>query len=146
MTGLIAALGGLPFLPEGTTLPPVPYLVAVLLAGGGVAVAFRRRAPEVSAAHVLGLVPWIALGAAFHVLYVVGALPQPLAPLGGSPTVYLATGTLAGGVWLGAEAVDGGDRTPACSRPPERRFSFPSSPSRSPAASLGRARAGRPSR
>ncbi|ESS03942.1 MAG: putative membrane protein [uncultured archaeon A07HR67] len=112
MTGFIAALGGLPFLPEGTTLPPVPYLVAVLLAGGGVAVAFRRRAPEVSAAHVLGLVPWIALGAAFHVLYVVGGLPRPLAPLGGSPTVYLATGTLAGGVWLGAEAVDGGDRTP----------------------------------
>ena len=112
MTGLIAALGGFPFLPEGTTLPPVPYLVAVLLAGGAVAAALRRRSPAVTAAHVLGLVPWIVLGAAFHVLYVVGALPRPLAPLGGSPTVYLATGTLAGAVWLGAEAVDDDDRTP----------------------------------
>ena len=45
MTGLVAALGGLPFLPEGTTLPPVPYLVAVLLGGGAVEAPFRRGAP-----------------------------------------------------------------------------------------------------
>jgi uncharacterized membrane protein len=46
----------------------------------------------------------MALGAAAHVLFVVDGLPALLAPLGGSPTVYLTTATFAGGVWLAASA------------------------------------------
>ncbi|MFC5279058.1 DUF63 family protein [Halorubrum rubrum] len=106
-TPIPATLGDLPFLPAGTTLPPLPYLLVVLVAGGGVAVALRRRRPSVTAPHVLALTPWIALGSALHVLYVVETLPGLLAPFGGSPTVYLTVATLAGATWLVAEAVGG---------------------------------------
>ena len=108
MTGGAAAvtsLGSFPLVPAGTTLPPLPYLLGIVLAASAVAVSFRRRSPTVTGAHVLALAPWMALGAAAHVLFVVGGLPALLAPLGGSPTVYLTTATLAGGVWLAASAV-----------------------------------------
>ena len=97
-------LDGLPLVPDGTTIPPLPYLVAVLLAAVSVAVAVRRQRPRITGRHVLALVPWIALGAGFHVLYVVDALPPFVAPLGGSPTVYLVVGTLAAAVWVVADA------------------------------------------
>ncbi|MGM0446958.1 MAG: DUF63 family protein [Methanobacteriota archaeon] len=95
-------VGGL--LPAGTTLPPAPYLLVVLLAAGGVVAALRRRRPRVTARRVLALAPWIALGSAAHVLYVVDALPSSLAPFAGSPTVYLTVGTVAGAAWLAADA------------------------------------------
>ena len=97
-------VGGLPFLPAGTTLPPAPYLLAVLLATGGVVAALRRRRPRVTGRRVLALAPWMALGSAAHVLYVVDALPPVLAPFAGSPTVYLTVGSLAGAAWLAADA------------------------------------------
>ena len=97
-------VGGLPFLPAGTTLPPAPYLLAVLLATGGVVAALRRRRPRVTGRRVLALAPWMALGSAAHVLYVVDALPPLIAPLAGSPTVYLTVGSLAGAAWLAADA------------------------------------------
>ncbi|TKX81188.1 DUF63 family protein [Halorubrum sp. SD626R] len=97
--------GAIPFLPAGTTLPPLPYLVAVLLAAGAVGVALRRRSPRVTGRHVLALGPWMALGSAAHVLYVVDALPPAIAPLAGSPTVYLTVGSLAGAAWLASAAL-----------------------------------------
>ena len=98
-------VGDLPFLPAGTTLPPVPYLLVVLLATAGVVAALRRRRPRVTGRRVLALAPWIALGSAAHVLYVVDALPPLLSPFAGSPTVYLTVGSLAGVAWLAADAV-----------------------------------------
>ncbi|GAA0717026.1 putative membrane protein [Halorubrum trapanicum] len=95
-------VGGL--LPAGTTLPPAPHLLVVLLATGGVVAALRRRRPGVTARRVLALAPWMALGSAAHVLYVVDALPSLLSPLAGSPTVYLTVGSLAGAAWLAADA------------------------------------------
>ncbi|MFO8114383.1 MAG: DUF63 family protein [Halorubrum sp.] len=103
--------GAVPFLPEGTTLPPAPYLVAVLLATGAVVAALRRAPPRVTDRHVLALAPWMALGSAAHVLYAVDALPPVLAPLAGSPTVYLTVGSLAGASWL-ALASGPPDRVP----------------------------------
>ena len=108
MTGdavVVLSLGSFPLVPTGTTLPPLPYLLGIALAAAAVAVSFRRRPPTVTETHVLALTPWMALGAAAHVLFVVDGLPALLAPLGGSPTVYLTTATLAGGVWLAAETV-----------------------------------------
>ncbi|MWV64196.1 DUF63 family protein [Halorubrum sp. JWXQ-INN 858] len=96
----------IPFVPAGTTLPPAPYLVVVLLAVGAVALAVRRRPPTVTRRHVLGLAPWMVLGSTLHVLYVVGALPPVLAPFAGSPTVYLTVASLAGATWLAAESID----------------------------------------
>ena len=107
MTGDAAAvtsLGSFPLVPAGTTLPPLPYLLGIVLTASAVAVSFRRRSPTVTGAHVLALAPWMALGAAAHVLFVVDGFPALLAPLGGSPTVYLTTATFAGGVWLAASA------------------------------------------
>ncbi|MYL18088.1 DUF63 family protein, partial [Halorubrum terrestre] len=81
-----------------------PHLLVVLLATGAVVAALRRRRPRVTARRVLALAPWMALGSAAHVLYVVDALPSSLAPFAGSPTVYLTVGTLAGAAWLAADA------------------------------------------
>ncbi len=104
----------LPLVPEGTTLPPAPYLLVVLVAVGIVAVALRRRSPTVTASHVLGLAPWMALGSTLHVLYVIDALPSLLAPFAGSPTVYVTVAVLAGAAWLGADTLPATrDRVPA---------------------------------
>lgn len=107
MTGgatAVASIESLPFVPAGTTLPPLPYLIGVVFVAGAIAVTFHQRSPTITETHVLALVPWIGLGAAAHVLFVVDGLPVFLAPLGGSPTVYLTTATLTGGVWLVASA------------------------------------------
>ena len=107
-------IDGLPILPAGTTLPPAPYLVGTLLAAVAVVVALRRRPPTVTDRHVLALAPWMAVGAAAHALYVLGGLPPAVAPLGGSPTVYLVVGTAAGATWLAAAAAEPTrDRVPA---------------------------------
>jgi len=91
-------------LPAGFALPPLPYLLALLLAGGGVAVALWRRDPAVSDRLVLALVPWMLAGAWLHVLHVVGAAPGVIDPLLGTPAAYLTTAILAGAVWLGVDA------------------------------------------
>ncbi len=98
-------MGGFPLVPAGTTLPPLPHLIAVALAVGAVAGGLRRRRPAVTDRHVLALAPWMALGSAAHVLYVVDALPSALAPFAGSPTVYLTVGSLAGATWLASAAI-----------------------------------------
>lgn len=110
-------LDGLPFVPEGTTIPPAPYLVVVLLAAGAVGTAFRRRSPAVTGRHVLALAPWMALGSAAHVLYVVDALPAVFRPFAGSPTVYLTVGVLTGGAWLVADGAMGADGSTAAGGP-----------------------------
>lgn len=101
-------------LPEGFALPPLPFLVGlvsgVIVVGGVLA----HRSPRVSDRTVLGLVPWIGVGGALHVLYVVGGAPPLVRPLLGTPAVYLATFVLAGIVWLLADVTDqvgGGRRT-----------------------------------
>lgn len=105
-------VGGLPIVPEGTTLPPVPYLFVVLLVTSGVVAALYRRRPAVTARRVVALAPWMALGSAAHVLYVLDALPPIVAPFAGSPTVYLSVGSLAGAAWLVVDRIRP-DRVPA---------------------------------
>jgi uncharacterized membrane protein len=94
-------------LPEGFTLPPLPYLLVLLAAVGLVAVGLYRRDPHVTERHVLALAPWMAAGSALHVLYVVEALPEPIRPLGGTAAVYLTVAALAGATWLAAGAAVG---------------------------------------
>ncbi|MFD1569403.1 DUF63 family protein [Halorubrum laminariae] len=98
-------MGGFPFVPAGTTLPPLPHLIAVSIAVVAVVAGLRRRRPAVTDRHVLACTPWIALGSTAHVLYVVDALPTVLAPFAGSPTVYLTVGSLAGATWLAGDAL-----------------------------------------
>jgi len=89
-------------LPTGFGLPPLPYLV--VLVGGVVLVAALLVAlePPVDQRTVVALAPWMALGGALHALNQppVGLYGPALAPLFGTPSVYLTTFTLTGAVWL----------------------------------------------
>ena len=91
-------------LPEGFTLPPLPYLIGLAAATGAVVWTAARRRPGVTAARVLAFAPWMVLGSAVHVLYVANALPEAIRPLGGTPAVYVAVGTAGVGAWVLADA------------------------------------------
>lgn len=98
-------MDGLPLVPAGTTLPPLPHLLAVSLAVVVVAAGLNRRRPAVTDRHILALIPWMALGSATHVLYIINVLPSVLAPFAGSPTIYLTVSSLAGATWLASAAL-----------------------------------------
>jgi uncharacterized membrane protein len=91
-------------LPEGFALPPLPYLFALLVGLVAVGVLLARRRPSVTESAILALVPWMVLGSALHVLYVLDALPASIRPLTGTPAVYLTVAIVAGAAWLGADA------------------------------------------
>lgn len=91
-------------LPAGFSLPPLPYLLALALALGAVVAGFARRSPPVTEATVLALAPWMVAGACVHVLHELDALPAAIAPLAGTPSVYLSVAALAGATWLAADA------------------------------------------
>lgn len=93
-------------LPAGFALPPLPYLLALLVALGAVGYGLRERKPPVDDRFVGALVPWMLAGAWLHVLNVVGAAPAPIDPLLGTPAAYLSTAALAGAVWLAADWLD----------------------------------------
>lgn len=91
-------------LPEGFALPPWPYLLALLTAAVAVGYGLTRRRPPITARHIVAFAPWMAVGSALHVLYVVDGLPPALAPFGGTAAVYLTVSVLAGSVLLVADA------------------------------------------
>jgi len=92
-------------LPAGFSLPPLPYLVVLVAAAVAVGYGLIGRRPGVGERHVIGLVPWIAVGATLHVLYGIGSLPAVVAPLAGTGAVYLTTAVIVGAVWLIADSV-----------------------------------------
>ncbi|WP_435184450.1 DUF63 family protein [Halobellus sp. EA9] len=100
-------------LPEGFALPPPAYLLVLLATGGIVGLALRRRRPRVTSARVLALAPWMVLGSAAHVLYVVDALPGVIRPLAGTPAVYVSVAIAAATAWLAVdELLDGSGDAP----------------------------------
>ena len=103
---------GMAILPEGFTLPPLPYLVGLLVAAGAVGWGVARRRPAVTSGRVLAFAPWMVLGSALHVLYVARVLPDAVRPLGGTPAVYVAVGALGAGAWLLFDATLDGDAVP----------------------------------
>ena len=100
-------------LPEGFALPPLPYLLGLLTAAAAVGVGLYRRRPPVTARHVIAFAPWMAVGSALHVLYVVDGLPPAIAPFGGTAAVYLTVSVLAGAVLLVADSARPGRQVPA---------------------------------
>lgn len=92
-------------LPTGFALPPLPYLVGLVAAGGIVGAGLYRHRPPVTAAVVLATTPWMVAGAVGYALYQLEAVPDVVAPLFGSPAVYVTAAIAAGAVWL-ATAVD----------------------------------------
>jgi len=91
-------------LPEGFALPPLPYLLALLAGLGAVAALLYRRRPAVTESTIIAFAPWMMLGSALHVLYVLETLPTVVRPLAGTPAVYLTVAVVAGATWLGADA------------------------------------------
>jgi len=89
-------------LPSGFEIPPLPYLLVVLVAAGLVGYGLWRARPTVDDRTVLALAPWIVVGSSLYACYQVGVVPAVLAPLASSPVVYLSTFALAGAVWLAA--------------------------------------------
>lgn len=105
-------------LPEGSSIPSLPYLAALLLALAAVVLALRRLSPRVTDRVVVAFAPWMVCGSSLYVLSQVGAVPRIIAPLVGSPTVYGSVAVLAGALWAG---------TTALGRPVDR-FSLASTP------------------
>ncbi|MFB6096223.1 MAG: DUF63 family protein [Haloferacaceae archaeon] len=95
----------MPILPAGFALPPLPYLLGLLVALGAVAWGVRARAPAFEEPHVVALAPWMVLGAALNVLDQAGAIPAPASPLFGTPAVYASVAVAAGATWLLADSV-----------------------------------------
>lgn len=87
-------------LPSGMTLPPLPYLVA--LVGGSVVVAALLFAvsPPVDQKLAIAMAPWLAVGGALHAFYQLDAFEPLYEPLFGAPAVYLTTFVVTGAVWL----------------------------------------------
>ena len=97
-------------LPEGFALPPASYLLGLVAATLAVGALVLRVRPPVRERTVLAFAPWMVVGAALHVLSVIDATPRVVAPLLGTPSVYVSTFVLAGAVWVGGEIVDAPDR------------------------------------
>jgi uncharacterized membrane protein len=97
-------------LPTGFALPPLPYLVALVVGVGAVAALLYRERPPVTDDVVLALAPWMVAGAVGYVLFQIEAVPPGVRPLFGSPAVYLSTFVFAGAVWA-ATAADGWEST-----------------------------------
>jgi uncharacterized membrane protein len=94
-------------LPTGLEVPPLPYLLVLALGAGAVGYALQSDRPAVTDRLVLALTPWMVVGAAAHVLYVVDAVPTLLRPFAGAPTVYLTVAIVVGGVgWAAARTAD----------------------------------------
>jgi len=92
-------------LPDGFALPPLPYLAVLLAVAAVVGREAYRRAPAVTTPVVLALAPWMMLGSALHVLYIVGALPDFVRPLAGTPAVYVSVAVLAVATWTAVDAL-----------------------------------------
>lgn len=94
-------------LPEGFALPPLPYLLALAVADGAAVAWLLRARPQVTQTVVLGFAPWMLLGAALHAAFIAGVAPGVIAPLLGTPAVYMSVLALAVGAWWATRRATG---------------------------------------
>lgn len=87
-------------LPVGFTLPPLPYLVGILVASALVVAGLYRQRPAITEQVVVSLAPWMAVGAGLYALEQAIAVPSLVAPLISAPTVYLTTFVIAGTIFV----------------------------------------------
>lgn len=98
-------------LPTGFGLPPIPYLVVLIIAGLAVGGLLWRADPPIDESLVLQLVPWILVGSALHTVHQLDTAPASVTPLLGAPAVYLTTFVVGGAVWLMALRSGNGGRS-----------------------------------
>jgi len=93
----------MPLLPSGLVVPPLPYVIAIVVSAATVASFLVSLAPRVEQRHVFAFTPWMAIGASAHVFYqlepAVDVYPDWAEPLFGAPIVYLTTFVALGAVW-----------------------------------------------
>lgn len=100
-------------LPEGTALPPLPYLAVLALGLVAVGAVLWRLEPPITDETVPAFAAWMVLGGLLHGVHQVVSLPSAIEPLLGTPSVYATTALLAGAVWIGAlQAEDAIGRSP----------------------------------
>lgn len=90
--------------PEGFAIPAIPYVLALLAGAVVISGGLLRVDPPVTSWTVLAFAPWMGIGGGLHVLSIIGIVPDTVAPLLGTPAVYVTTSILGGAVWLGATA------------------------------------------
>lgn len=103
MTGfelLAPVAAGAAVVPEGMAVPPLPYLVGLVLGTLIVGTLLFLIRPPVTGWDVLALGAWMAVGGALHALHEVEAMTPLVEPLMAAPAVYLTTAVIAGGLWL----------------------------------------------
>ena len=91
-------------LPEGSTLPPLLYLVVLALGVASVALALRRVSPAVTDRVVVAFAPWMVVESSCYVLHQIGGIPDLIAPFCSSPTVYVSVAVLVGAAWAASAA------------------------------------------
>jgi len=96
----------LQLLPTGLAVPPLPYLVALVVGAASVGYALYASRPTVTRPVIVSLAPWMVAGAGLHALYQLGAVPAVVAPLTGAPAVYVTTAIVAGAAWTGLTVAD----------------------------------------
>jgi len=87
-------------LPEGFSLPALPYLALLVLGIVAVAAGLWRLDPPIENATVIAFTPWMALGGGLHALQQVRDVPGALEPLLGTPSIYASVAIVAGAVWI----------------------------------------------
>lgn len=90
-------------LPEGLTIPPLPYLIGLLVGTVGVAGLIHLLRPPVTNWTVVAFAPWMATGGILHGLEQLGTYPSAIAPLFEAPGVYLTLAIVTGLAWAFAE-------------------------------------------
>lgn len=89
--------------PEGLTIPPLPYLLGLLVGTVGVAGLVFLLRPPVTNWTVVAFAPWIATGGVLHGLEQLGIYPPAIRPLFEAPGVYATMAIVTGLAWAVAE-------------------------------------------
>ncbi|MFC7141195.1 DUF63 family protein [Halosimplex aquaticum] len=88
------------FLPSGLAIPPLPYVIVLVVLTAASLAALYLLDPPVTTRQVIAFAPWMVAGGAFHALYQAELIPAVAEPFFAAPAVYVTTFLLAAAVWL----------------------------------------------
>ncbi|MFB6254110.1 MAG: DUF63 domain-containing protein, partial [Halobacteriaceae archaeon] len=87
-------------LPAGFSIPPLPYIIILLSAGGIVGYLLKEQHPTIRDHTIVGLSTWMIFGSSSYVCYQIKIIPPAIAPFFSSPAVYLTTFIITGTIWI----------------------------------------------
>lgn len=97
-------------LSESFAMPPWYFAVVLALGLAGVGALLWAISPPVTDRTVLAFAPWMLFGSTLHVLQrePIAVFPESIAPLFGTPSVYVTVAIVAGFVWIVANFLHAG--------------------------------------